>query len=53
MYLWRVLVVKRGKKHKEINPKELLDRLTAIQQQHNVELIQLCIQSIIDELTEE
>lgn len=53
MGLWRVKTLPSGKKHVEIDVKQLTLRLQTIVQQSNMEIMQLAIQSMLEELSEQ
>lgn len=53
MSLWRVKTLPSGKKHTEVDVKQLMIRLQTIVKQGNMEVIQLAIQSMLDELEEQ
>lgn len=52
MGLWKISKCS-GARHSEVDVKQLKMRLQAIVKQNNTEIIQLAIQSMLDELSEQ
>lgn len=50
MGLWQVVTLPSGKKRTEVDVKQLKLRLQTLADQNNMEIIQLAIQSMLEEL---
>lgn len=50
MSLWRVKTLPSGKKYTEVDVNQLILRLEVIIRQSNLEVVQLAIQSMLEEL---
>ena len=52
MRLWKIKTLPSGQKVVELNLEELRSRLNTLSKQENLEVVQLALQSIVDELDE-
>ena len=50
MSLWKKIKFPNGKEHLHIDPKELYLRLRSLLEQGNIEVLQLGLESIVEEL---